>query len=57
MKKKVNEKLHEKREDGIIEKIDGATPWLSPLITIPKKTGDIRLVLDMHVPNTALIRR
>jgi hypothetical protein len=56
-KKKVNEKLHEMREDGIIEKIDGATPWLSPLIAIPKKTGDVRLIIDMRVPNTALIRR
>ena len=57
MRKRVNEKLREMREDGIIEKVDGATPWLSPLIAIPKKTGDVRLVLDMGVPNTALIRR
>ena len=57
MKKKVNEKLREIR-DGIIEKVDGATPWLSPLVVIPKpKTDDVRLVLDMRVPNTALIRR
>ena len=58
MKKKLNEKLREMREDGIIEKVDGATPWLSPLVLIPKpKTDDVRLVLDMRVPNTALIRR
>ncbi|CAB4042544.1 Hypothetical predicted protein, partial [Paramuricea clavata] len=57
MRKKVNEKLREMRDDGIIEKVEGATPWLSPLIAIPKKTGDVRLVLDMRVPNTALIRR
>ena len=31
------------REEGIIEKVEGATPWLSPLIAIP--------------PNTALVRR
>ena len=30
---------------------------LSPPIAIPKKTGDIRLVLDMRVSNGALIRR
>ena len=34
-------------EQDIIEKAEGATPWLSPLIAIPKKSGDIRLVLDM----------
>ena len=57
LKKKVNDKLQEMRESGIIERADGATPWLSPLIAIPKKTGDVRLVLDMRVPNVALARR
>ena len=33
------------------------TPWLSPLIPIPKKGEDLRLVLDMRVPNQALKRR
>ena len=57
MKSKVNKKLAEMRDEGIIEKVVGATPWLSPLIAIPKKSGDLRLVLDMRVPNTALVRR
>ncbi|CAB4016987.1 Hypothetical predicted protein [Paramuricea clavata] len=57
MKKKVNEKLHKMREDGIIEKVDGATPWLSPPIAIPKENGDVKLIPNMGVPNTALIRR
>lgn len=57
MKSKVNEKLKEMREQDIIEEIEGATPWLSPLIAIPKKSGDIRLVLDMRIPNKALKRR
>ncbi|CAB3985042.1 Transposon Tf2-9 poly, partial [Paramuricea clavata] len=57
MKTKVNKKLQEMREEGIIEKVEGATPWLSPLIAIPKKSGDLRLVLDMRIPNTALARR
>jgi hypothetical protein len=57
LKKKVNDKLQKMRESGIIERADGATPWLSPLIAIPRKTGDVRLVLDMRVPNIALARR
>ena len=57
MKSKVNSKLEEMRNEGIIEKVQGATPWLSPLIAIPKKNGDVRLVLDMRMPNTALTRR
>jgi hypothetical protein len=43
----------ERQTTSIIERADGATPWLSPLIAIPKKTGDVRLVLDMRVPNLA----
>ena len=54
---KVNKKLAEMRDEGIIEKVVGGTPWLSPLIAIPKKLGDLRLVFDMCVPNTALVRR
>jgi hypothetical protein len=57
MRKEVNEKLHEMEEQCIIEKVKGVTPWLSPLIPIPKKGGDLRLVLDMRVPNHALKRR
>ena len=57
MTSKVNEKLKEMLEQDIIEKAEGATPWLSPLIAIPKKSGDVRLVLDMRIPNQALKRR
>ena len=57
MKSKVNKKLAEMRDEGIIEKVLGATNWLSPLIEIPKKSGYFRLVLDMRVPNTAPVRR
>ena len=39
MGKKVNEKLEEMKEQDIIEEIEGVTPWLSPLIPIPKKEG------------------
>ena len=37
------------RDEGNIEKVEGATLWLSPLIAILKKTGDVR--------NTAVVRR
>lgn len=57
MRKKVNEKIHEMEEQGIIEKVQGVTPWLTPLIPIPEKNGDLRIVLDMRVPNQALKRR
>ena len=56
MKTAVNSKLEEMRKQGIIEKVEGSTHRLSPLIAIPKKGGDVRLVLDMHIQNQALAR-
>ena len=40
MTSKVNDKLRKMRDEGIIEKVRRATQWLSPLIAIPKRTGD-----------------
>ena len=57
VKAKVNAKLEEMRAEGIIEKVQGATPWLPPLVAIPKKNGDVQLVLDMRMANTVLTRR
>ena len=57
LKQVVNTKLEEMRKQGIIEKVEGATPWLSPLVIIPKKCGDVCLVVDMRKANTALKRR
>ena len=44
------------RQQEIIEKVEGATPWLSSLVVIPKKCGDVRLIVDMKKANTPLIR-
>ena len=57
MKTAVNSKLEEMRKQGIIEKVNGSIPWLSLIMVISKKGGDIRLVLDMCVPNQALTQR
>lgn len=39
--KKSNAKLQGVREQATIERVEGATPWLTPLIAIPKKAGDL----------------
>lgn len=57
MKTAVNSKLEEMRKQGIIEEVEGSIPWLSPIIVISKKGGDVRLVLDMRVLNQALTWR
>ena len=47
MRKKVSKEL---------EKVEGPTPWVSPLVVIPKKNGDVRLCVDMRMANKAIKR-
>ena len=52
----VEKKLEELLQQGIIEKVSGPTPWVSPIVCAPKKNGDIRLCVDMRRANTAVRR-
>ena len=56
MRQKVAAALEKLESEGIIEKMDGPTPWISPLVVIPKKDGDIRLCVDMRMANRAILR-
>ena len=40
----------------IIEKVDGATEWVSPIVVAPKKNGEIRICVDMRQANKAIKR-
>ena len=42
-----------------IESVDGPTDWVSPVVVVPKgeeHEDEIRMVLDMRKPNTAIRR-
>ena len=41
-------------EQEIIEKVEGPTPWVSPLVIIPKKNGEICLCIDMKRANKTI---
>ena len=41
MRKRVAAELDNLERQGIIEKVDGPTPWISPLVIIPKKSGEV----------------
>ncbi|XP_048774395.2 uncharacterized protein K02A2.6-like [Ostrea edulis] len=56
VRKSVNKKLEELEKMDIIEKVNNPTAWVSPLVVVPKKNGEIRICVDMRRANTAVQR-
>ena len=54
----VETELQRLHDFDIIEEAQGATPWVSPIVVFPKPNDpeNIRLFIDMHLPNTAIER-
>lgn len=57
-RKKVQAELKVLEENDIIEKVDGPTPWVSPILAVEKTNAPdkIRICVDMRVPNTVIKR-
>ena len=53
---KIEKKLEELLHEDIIEKVDGPTPWVNPVVVVPKANSEIRLCVDMRCANKAIIR-
>ena len=56
LREKIEEKLEELVNHDVIEYVQGPTPWVSPVVVVPKPTGDIRLCVDMRKANRAIVR-
>ena len=58
LRKKLDTELDKLERQGIIEPVDGPTPWVSPLVVTPKPKNpdEIRLFIDMRQPNRAILR-
>ena len=58
MRKRVESELNQLQEKGVIERISGPLPWVSPIVATPKpKNPDkVRICVDMRLPNTAIQR-
>ena len=56
VRKHVEKKLKELQDLDIIEDVEGPTPWVSPLVAVPKSNGDVRVSVDMRRTNEAVIR-
>ena len=57
IRKQVESELNSLEKADIIEKVVGPTPWVSPIVCVPKKQKDqVRICVDMREPNKAIGR-
>lgn len=56
LKKMVESKLDSLLQQGIIEPVEEASEWVSPLVVVIKDNGDLRLCVDMRRANQAIFR-
>ena len=58
LRKKVEAELTKLEELDVIERVEGPTPWVSPLVVAgkPKNPDEIRLCVNMKNPNKAIKR-
>ena len=57
VRQQVEAQIKKDEELGVIEKATGPTPWISPIVVVPKKDpGKIRVCVDMRAANTAIKR-
>ena len=55
-KQAISDELERLMKLNIIEKVNGPTTWLNPVVPVPKPNGTTRLCLDMRRANEAIIR-
>ena len=56
MRYKLTEKLNKLESLDIIEKVNGPTNCVSPVIIVPKANNNVRLCVDMRRANSAITR-
>lgn len=56
LENKVEEKLDMLLNQGIIERVQEPSPWVSPMVPVLKDSGDVRLCIDMRRANQAVLR-
>lgn len=50
----VSSEIQDLLQAGVIERID-ASPWVSPILVVQKKSGKIRMCVDLCEPNKAVV--
>ena len=56
LREKVTANVEDLIAKDIVERVDGPTSWISPVVVAPKASGDIRLCVNMTKANAAIIR-
>ena len=57
LRQKVDAELDKLEKQGITEPVTGPTPWVSPIVVIPKpNSDDVRICVDMRSPNKCITR-
>ena len=56
LREKATSKVEDLIAKDIVERVNGPTSWVSPVVIAPKASGDIRLCVDVRKANAAIIR-
>lgn len=56
MRDKIDQKLNDLVDLDVIQRAEGPTPWISPVVVVPKANGDIRVGVNMRQANGAIVR-
>ena len=57
LRNKVNREIQKLESEGIVEDVTNEpTPWINPLVIVPKSGDEIRLCVDMRCANKAIER-
>lgn len=52
----VEDKLNDLLQEGIIERVEGYSPWRSPLVPVGKKDGGVRICVDFRALNKEILK-
>ena len=56
LRPKVAEELEKMEKAGIISKVTEPTPWCDGMVVVPKKSGNIRICVDLKPLNLSVLR-
>ena len=56
LREKVAKELERMESTGVISKVDAPTPWCAGMVVAPKKSGAVRICVDLKLLNKSVLR-